>query len=142
MTPIRPRSTPPDGRATRPRSSISSSSGCSALTETIGIGKGSVRLDDLHEADLILVVGQNPGTNHPRMLSALEQAKRRGAKILAVNPLPEAGLINFRNPQKARGLVGKGTPLADQFLHIKVGGDHALFRAIGSLLVEWGAVDQ
>jgi molybdopterin-dependent oxidoreductase alpha subunit len=113
-----------------------------ALTGTIGIGKGSVTLDDIHRAELIVVVGQNPGTNHPRMLSALEEAKRRGAKILAVNPMPEAGLIHFRNPQKARGLVGKGTPLADRFLQIKVGGDQALFRAIAALLVAWGAVDQ
>ncbi|GAA4453626.1 FdhF/YdeP family oxidoreductase [Phytohabitans houttuyneae] len=113
-----------------------------ALSGTIGIGKGSVTLDDIHRAELIVVVGQNPGTNHPRMLSALEESKRRGAKILAINPLPEAGLINFRNPQKPRGLVGKGTPLADQFLQIKVGGDQALFRAIGSLLVEWGTVDK
>jgi molybdopterin-dependent oxidoreductase alpha subunit len=113
-----------------------------ALSGTIGIGKGSVTLDDIHRAELIVVVGQNPGTNHPRMLSALEEAKRRGAKILAINPLPEAGLIHFRNPQKPRGLVGKGTPLADRFLQIKVGGDQALFRAIAALLVEWGAVDQ
>jgi molybdopterin-dependent oxidoreductase alpha subunit len=113
-----------------------------ALTGTIGIGKGSVTLDDIHRAELIVVVGQNPGTNHPRMLSALEEAKRRGAKILAANPMPEAGLIHFRNPQKPRGLVGKGTPLADRFLQIKVGGDQALFRAIAALLVEWGAVDQ
>ena len=113
-----------------------------ALTGTIGIGKGSVTLDDIHRAELIVVVGQNPGTNHPRMLSALEEAKRRGAKILAVNPMPEAGLIHFRNPQKPRGLVGKGTPLADRFLQIKVGGDQALFRAVAALLVEWGAVDR
>ncbi|MDQ7907090.1 FdhF/YdeP family oxidoreductase [Phytohabitans sp. ZYX-F-186] len=113
-----------------------------ALAGTIGIGKGSVTLDDIHRAELIVVVGQNPGTNHPRMLIALEEAKRRGAKILVVNPMPEAGLINFRNPQKPRGLVGKGTPLADRFLQIKVGGDQALFRAIAALLVEWAAVDQ
>jgi molybdopterin-dependent oxidoreductase alpha subunit len=113
-----------------------------ALTGTIGIGKGSVTLDDIHRAELIVVVGQNPGTNHPRMLSALEEAKRRGAKILAINPMPEAGLIHFRNPQKPRGLVGKGTPLADRFLQIKVGGDQALFRSIAALLVEWGAVDR
>ncbi|GAA4678507.1 FdhF/YdeP family oxidoreductase [Phytohabitans rumicis] len=113
-----------------------------ALTGAIGVGKGSVTLEDIHRAALIVVVGQNPGTNHPRMLSALEEAKRRGAKILAINPLPEAGLINFRNPQKPRGLVGKGTPLADRFLHIRVGGDQALFRAIASLLVEWGEVDR
>jgi molybdopterin-dependent oxidoreductase alpha subunit len=113
-----------------------------ALNGTIGIGKGSVTLDDIHHAELIVVVGQNPGTNHPRMLSALEEAKRRGAKILAVNPMPEAGLIHFRNPQKPRGLMGKGTALADRFLQIRVGGDQALFRAIAALLVEWGAVDQ
>jgi molybdopterin-dependent oxidoreductase alpha subunit len=113
-----------------------------ALTATIGVGKGTVTLDDIHQASLIVVVGQNPGTNHPRMLSALEAAKRRGARILAVNPLPEAGLIRFRNPQRVGGLVGPGTPLADGFLQIRVGGDRALFRAIGALLVEWGAVDE
>ena len=73
-----------------------------ALAETIGIGKASVTLDDVHNARLLILAGQNPGTNHPRMLSALETAKRRGAKIIAVNPLREAGLINFRNPQKPR----------------------------------------
>jgi molybdopterin-dependent oxidoreductase alpha subunit len=113
-----------------------------ALTQTIGIGKGSVTLDDVHRAKLLVIVGQNPGTNHPRMLTALEQAKRNGAVIVAVNPLLEAGLINFRNPQTVRGVVGSGTALADQYLQIRVGGDLALFRAIGALLVEWGAVDQ
>ena len=113
-----------------------------ALTATIGVGKGSVTLDDIHRASLIVVVGQNPGTNHPRMLGALEEAKRRGARILAVNPLPEAGLIRFRNPQRVDGLLGQGTALADRFLQIRVGGDLALFRAIGSLLVQWGAVDE
>ena len=79
-----------------------------ALTETIGVGKGSVTLDDIHAADLILVVGQNPGTNHPRMLTALERAKRNGARIIAVNPLPEAGLMAFRNPQTAPRAGGLG----------------------------------
>ncbi|WP_282701478.1 FdhF/YdeP family oxidoreductase [Streptomyces sp. CC219B] len=108
----------------------------SALTETIGIGKGSVRLDDLYEADLILVVGQNPGTNHPRMLSALEKAKRRGARIIAVNPLPEAGLLRFKNPQRPSGVVGGGTRLADRFLQIRLGGDQALFQAFSRMLLE------
>jgi len=108
----------------------------SALTETIGVGKGSVRLDDLHNADLIFVVGQNPGTNHPRMLSALEKAKRRGARIVAVNPLPEAGLLRFKNPQNARGVAGSGTTLADLFLQIRLGGDLALFQALSRLLIE------
>ncbi|MFY1697134.1 MULTISPECIES: FdhF/YdeP family oxidoreductase [unclassified Solwaraspora] len=112
-----------------------------ALLSTIGIGKGSVTLDDLHRAKLIVVVGQNPGTNHPRMLSALERAKRDGATIVAVNPLPEAGLIRFRNPQRPGGLVGAGTPLADHFLQIRIGGDLALFQAIGALLVATDAVD-
>lgn len=112
-----------------------------ALTETIGIGKGSVTLDDIHKADLLVIVGQNPGTNHPRMLTALEKAKKAGASIVAVNPMPEAGLLNFKNPQTPRGVVGGGTPLTDQFLRIKLGGDHALFAAIGALLRERGAVD-
>ncbi len=108
----------------------------SALTETIGVGKGSVLLEDLYQADLIIVAGQNPGTNHPRMLSALEKAKPAGARIVTVNPLPEAGLQRFKNPQTARGLVGGGTPLTDLFLQIRLGGDLALFRALNRLLLE------
>ncbi|CAL9284131.1 FdhF/YdeP family oxidoreductase [Streptomyces sp. SudanB52_2052] len=108
----------------------------SALTETIGIGKGSVSLEDLHEADLILVVGQNPGTNHPRMLSALEKAKQRGARVIAVNPLPEAGLLRFKNPQRPSGVLGGGTKLADRFLQIRLGGDQALFQAFNRMLLE------
>jgi molybdopterin-dependent oxidoreductase alpha subunit len=113
-----------------------------ALAETIGIGKASVTLEDVHGAKLLILAGQNPGTNHPRMLSALETAKRRGAKIIAINPLREAGLVNFRNPQTPRGLVGPGTDLADLHLPIKINGDLALFQAFGALLVEWGAVDE
>jgi len=113
-----------------------------ALTESIGIGKGSVSLRDIYDAKLIVLAGQNPGTNHPRMLSALETAKLRGAKIIAINPLREAGLVNFRNPQKLRGVVGKGTDLADLYLPVRPNGDLALFQGIGALLLEWGAVDQ
>ena len=108
----------------------------SALTETLGVGKGSVSLEDVHQADLIIVAGQNPGTNHPRMLSALEKAKRSGTRIVTVNPLPEAGMKVFRNPQNPRGLVGRGTELTDLFLQIKVGGDLALFSALDRLLLE------
>ncbi|OLB73987.1 MAG: hypothetical protein AUI14_24875 [Actinobacteria bacterium 13_2_20CM_2_71_6] len=113
-----------------------------ALASTIGVGKGTVTLDDIHRASLLVIVGQNPGTNHPRMLTALERAKRNGARIIAVNPLPEAGLIRFRNPQRPSGLVGEGTPLADRYLQIRVGGDRALFRAIGALLLQWDAIDR
>lgn len=115
----------------------------SALTETLGVGKGSVLLEDLHRADLIVVAGQNPGTNHPRMLSALEKAKANGAKIITVNPLPEAGMERFKNPQTPRGLVAGGTPLTDLFLQIRIGGDQALFRTLGRLLLEReGALDE
>jgi len=107
-----------------------------ALSTTIGIGKGSVTLADIHEADLVLVVGQNPGTNHPRMLSALEKVKRNGGTIVAVNPLPEPALLRFRNPQHARGVVGPGTALADQFLQIRIAGDLALFQALGRRLLD------
>ena len=108
----------------------------SALGQTLGIGKGSVSLEDLYKADLILVVGQNPGTNHPRMLTALEKAKKAGASIVAVNPLPEAGLIRFKNPQTVGGVLGSGTALSDEFLQIRVNGDLALFRALNRLLLE------
>jgi formate dehydrogenase major subunit len=108
----------------------------SALNPTIGIGKGTVSLEDIHQAELIFVVGQNPGTNHPRMLSALAACKENGGRIVAVNPLPEAGLFNFKDPQTPSGLLGHGTNLADEFLQIKVGADLALFQALGHLLLE------
>ncbi|MFD7531060.1 FdhF/YdeP family oxidoreductase [Streptomyces sp. NPDC059849] len=114
----------------------------SALTETIGIGKGSVSLEDLHRADLIIVAGQNPGTNHPRMLSALEKAKSAGAKIISVNPLPEAGLERFKNPQTPLGMI-RGAALNDLFLQIRIGGDQALFRLLNKMILETdGAVDE
>ncbi|MBX3284343.1 MAG: FdhF/YdeP family oxidoreductase [Actinobacteria bacterium] len=107
-----------------------------ALTQTIGIGKGSVTLDDVHEAELVVVVGQNPGTNHPRMLAALEQAKAGGAVVVAINPLHEAGLQRFKNPKRPRGVIGSGTALADEYLQIKVGADLALFQYLNRRLVE------
>jgi molybdopterin-dependent oxidoreductase alpha subunit len=108
-----------------------------ALGQTIGIGKGTVTLPDIADkADLIVIVGQNPGTNHPRMLTSLEDAKKRGAKIVAINPLPEAGLVKFRNPQTPRGLAGPGTKLADRFLSVRVNGDLALFAGANRALLE------
>jgi len=107
-----------------------------ALNSTIGTGKGTVSLDDIEAAELIFIVGQNPGTNHPRMLSALKECKDNGGTIVAVNPLPEAGLMRFKDPQTVGGLIGDGTALADHFMQIKVGGDLALFQALGHLLLE------
>ncbi|OAN38827.1 FdhF/YdeP family oxidoreductase [Mycolicibacterium iranicum] len=107
-----------------------------ALIDSIGIGKGSVSVEDLILSDLILIAGQNPGTNHPRMLSILEKAKANGAKIIAINPLPEAGLIRFKDPQKVHGVIGDGVPIADEFVQIRLGGDMALFAGLGKLLLE------
>lgn len=107
-----------------------------ALTESIGVGKGSVTVEDVAAADLIVIAGQNPGTNHPRMLSVLGKAKANGARIIAVNPLPEAGLIRFNDPQTVRGVAGRGVPIADEFVQIRLGGDMALFRGVARLLLE------
>ncbi|MDF2825732.1 MAG: oxidoreductase alpha (molybdopterin) subunit, partial [Mycobacterium sp.] len=107
-----------------------------ALVDSIGIGKGSVTVEDLVHADCIVIAGQNPGTNHPRMLSVLEKAKANGAIIIAVNPLPEAGLMRFKDPQKVHGVVGDGIAIADEFVQIRIGGDMALFAGLGRLLLE------
>jgi molybdopterin-dependent oxidoreductase alpha subunit len=107
-----------------------------ALTETIGVGKGVVTLEDISEhAELIIIVGQNPGTNHPRMLTALERAKRRGGRIVVANPLPEAGFGRFHNPQTPRGLAGPGTQLADRLLPVRVNGDLAMFAGLAKVLL-------
>lgn len=106
-----------------------------ALSETVGIGKGSVTLEDVETAELIIVIGQNPGTNHPRMLSALQQAKRQGAKIVAVNPLKEAGLLRFQHPQSPRDLLLGATELTDLYLQVKVNGDVAFLKAALAVLL-------
>ncbi len=108
----------------------------SALNASIGIGKGTVSLDDLHHADTIIVVGQNPGTNHPRMLASLETCIKNGGKIIAINPLKEAGLIGFAHPQTFTGLLNRSTPLASQYLQVHINGDMALFRGIAKVLLQ------
>ncbi len=107
-----------------------------ALTESLGIGKGSVTLEDFYEAEVIIILGQNPGTNHPRMLQALQKAKQNGCKIISVNPLPETGLIGFNNPQQLKGMLGIKTQLTDLFLQIKINGDLPLIKAIEQRLFE------
>jgi molybdopterin-dependent oxidoreductase alpha subunit len=107
-----------------------------ALSQTLGIGKGSVTLDDFHHADLVIVIGQNPGTNHPRMLSALSDTKKKGGKIITINPLPEVGLMRFKDPQNPLQWIGKGQKLTDIFLQVKINGDVALLKIIIKLLLE------
>ena len=113
-----------------------------ALGESIGIGKGTVRLEDFDHSDLIVVVGQNPGTNHPRMLSALRSAKESGSSVLSINPIKETGMRGFRHPQNPMDMLGSGVKIADDHIDIKINGDMALFRAIGSVMVESGWVDK
>ena len=107
-----------------------------ALGESLGIGKGSVKLEDLYQAEVIMILGQNPGTNHPRMLTALQKAKRNGAIIISINPLPETGLMGFNNPQTVKGVLGIDSALTDLFLPVKINGDMALLQAIEILLIE------
>lgn len=111
------------------------------LGETIGIGKGTVSLEDFDHADLLLVVGQNPGTNHPRMLTALRDAKRNGAKIIHVNPLPETGLVRFKHPQDYMKLSFGSEALADMHLQVKIGGDAALMHGLMKVQLELDALD-
>ena len=110
-----------------------------ALSETLGLGKGSVTLEDFYYTDLFIIIGQNPGTNHPRMMSALERGKRNGAKLIAVNPLPEAGLLNFKNPQDfmhPTKALRKEVHLADLFVPVRIGGDVPLLKGVMKELLE------
>ncbi len=106
------------------------------LSATVGIGKGSVTLEDLHESELIIVMGQNPGTNHPRMLAALEKCKKNGGTIVTVNPLNEAGTNTFVDPQSPLAMLTGGTKLEDLFLQVKINGDVALLKAAMILMLE------
>lgn len=117
-----------------------------ALAESIGLGKATIRLEDLEDTDLIIIIGQNPGTCAPRMMSSLQAAKEKGAKIIAINPLPEAGLMNFVNPNPqhysnplkySMYMLGLGsTKLADLFLPVRIGGDMAILKGMMKVLLE------
>ena len=109
-----------------------------ALGETLGIGKGSIKLEDLYEAEVVIVAGQNPGTNHPRMLSALEKCKQSGGKVISINPLKESGLVNFKNPQHLSGWIGSGEDIADLHLPVKINQDIPLIKLI---LIKLAALD-
>ena len=115
----------------------------SALNETIGVGKGTVTLEDFDQAEAIFVIGQNPGTNHPRMLTTLQQAKRRGCKLVHINPLPEVGMTRFKHPQQFSGWFGSGTELADLFLQVRINGDVALLQGLSkAVLAREGVLDR
>ena len=107
-----------------------------ALAQVLGLGKGSVTLEDIHDADLLVIMGQNPGTNHPRMLSALKECKDRGGRIISVNPLPETGLMKFVDPQDPINILARGTKLTDLFLQVRINEDLSLLRALCKILWE------
>ena len=107
-----------------------------ALRETIGVGKGTVQLEDFARADAIFIVGQNPGTNHPRMLTTLEEAAKRGAAIVSVNPLAEVGTLRFAHPQNPLGLLGEATPLARMHVPVRINGDVAFFQGVMKAMLE------
>ena len=113
-----------------------------ALGETLGIGKGSVKLEDLYEAEVVIVAGQNPGTNHPRMLSALEKCKQNGGKVISINPLEESGLVNFKNPQHLKGWIGTGEQMADIHLPVKINQDIPLIKLILIKLATLDAINK
>ncbi|NME67849.1 FdhF/YdeP family oxidoreductase [Flammeovirga aprica] len=106
------------------------------LFQTLGIGKGSVTLEDFQYADVVMVIGQNPGTNHPRMLTALEKCRQQGGKVVSINPLKEAALVRFKNPQEVKGIVGNGAAISDHYLQVKINQDVALLKYIMKRLVE------
>jgi molybdopterin-dependent oxidoreductase alpha subunit len=106
------------------------------LTKSIGIGKGTVKLSDFDHADSIFIIGQNPGTNHPRMLTSLEHAVRNGCKIVSINPLKETGMMRFKHPQSVKDMLGSGTPIASLFLPVRINGDVAVLKGIMKEMLE------
>ncbi len=112
------------------------------LNEVIGVGKGTVTLEDFDFADAIFVIGQNPGTNHPRMLTTLQACSQRGCKIVSVNPLFETGLNHFKHPQQVFKLFGSGTPISTLHLPVRINGDVAALKGMMKVVVEKGAADQ
>lgn len=108
------------------------------LKSTIGVGKGTVVFDDFAKADAIFVIGQNPGTNHPRMLEPLREAVKRGANVVCINPLKERGLERFQNPQHPIEMITNGSkPTSNRYFRPALGGDMAVMRGVAKFLIEW-----
>ncbi|WP_459588229.1 FdhF/YdeP family oxidoreductase [Corynebacterium camporealensis] len=112
-----------------------------ALAKMVGVGKGSATMQDLYNTDLVISVGQNPGTNHPRALGAFERMKDNGGKLIAINPLPETGLMKFRDPQEPKALLGFSKKLADQYVQVRLDGDRALFQQINREVIRRDLLD-
>jgi len=107
------------------------------MTNSLGTGKGTVTMEDFNEADAIFVFGQNPGTNHPRMLGTLRKASKRGATIVSINNLKERGLEKFSDPQSAKEMIlFTGTKISQYYFTPRLGGDMALLRGVAKSLFE------
>ncbi len=113
----------------------------SALSETLGLGKGSVTMKDMETTDLLFCVGMNPGTNHPRALSTYASLKHNGGRIIAVNPIPETGLMKFTEPQSVKGMLNIPDQLADEFAQVRLDGDRAFFQALNREMIRRDAID-
>jgi len=113
-----------------------------ALGKSIGIGKGTVKLSCFDKADLILVIGQNPGTNHPRMLTALSNCKKNGGSIISINPLEETAMRRFKHPQNPLHMLGSGTQIADEHIPVRIGGDAALLQGFAKVMLDEDSFDQ
>jgi molybdopterin-dependent oxidoreductase alpha subunit len=113
------------------------------LVESIGVGKGTVTLDDFDACDAIFSFGHNPGTNHPRMMTTLRNASRRGAAIVVLNPFRERALERFMAPQSPLEMATFGsTKIASQFLQVRIGGDVAVIKGMMKRILEKGAIDR
>ena len=113
------------------------------LGRQLGIGKATVKLEDFEQAKLILMFGQNPATNHPRMLEMLAHAHEQGCRILSINPMREQGLRKFRNPQKPTHMAaGQSDEMVDEVIQIQIGGDAALLTGIAKWLTKNNKIDQ
>lgn len=112
-----------------------------ALNKIYGSGTSSIALDDLDQADLALVVGANPASNHPRLLTKLMQLRRRGGQVIIINPLRELGLVRFRVPSDWRSMLF-GTQISDLYLQPHIGTDIEVFLAILKRLIEKNALDE
>lgn len=106
------------------------------LPESIGVGKGTVELEDFDHCDLVLCIGHNPGTNHPRMLGTLREVAKRGGTIVAINPLRERGLERFTSPQSPIEMLSlSSTELASTYYKVRVGGDAAMLKGVMKILL-------
>ena len=110
------------------------------LKESLGTGTATVSLEDLDKCDMVFVIGGNPPSNHPRLMTELMEVRRRGGKVVVVNPLKELGMVNFKVPSRLKSMLF-GSEIASTFVQVGIGGDIALMTGIAKRILEAGAAD-